>query len=161
MTNWFIFLSYIGSIKIYVLISLLLAGYFLIRRRFWISALLVVMLQGSHYINAILKIWYERQRPDIKTLVTATGYSFPSGHAMNAMSFLSFIAYVTITEHRLTLWQKIIVIFFTIFLILFIGISRIYLGVHYPSDVVAGFAAGGSWVVLCILFHRYFRTTAK
>lgn len=91
----------------------------------------------------MLKLWYERARPDVTQLVTATGYSFPSGHTMNATAFLGFIAYVTITEDRISLHKKLLIIFIASFVVLSISVSRIYLGVHYPSDILAGWAAGG------------------
>jgi membrane-associated phospholipid phosphatase len=156
LTSWFEAMSYIGSKKIYFPSLFLLAVYLLVRKRWLASLLLIVSLMGSRFLNYGLKIWYERPRPDINLLVTASGYSFPSGHAMNATAYLGFIAYLTITEHRLTLWQKVLLIIVTGFLILSIMISRVYLGVHYPSDILAGCAAGGSWLILCIFLHSRF-----
>lgn len=156
LTSYFIWMSYIGSKKVYFPVLFILLMYFLIRRRYMTAILLMINFYGSRYMNYMLKLWYERPRPDISQLVTATGYSFPSGHSMNAVAFLGFIAYITITEHRLQLHQKILLIFISCFLIFSISISRIYLGVHYPSDILAGWAAGGSWLVLCIMFHQTF-----
>ncbi|WP_028400717.1 phosphatase PAP2 family protein [Ectobacillus panaciterrae] len=158
LTKWFSFISYVGSIDVYFPFVCILASYFLIRKRFLASLLVVVSLYGSRYLNDALKLWYERPRPDINTLVTATGYSFPSGHAMSAAAFLGFVAYLAITEHRLLLWQKIGLIVFATLLIFSIAISRVYLGVHYPSDILAGCAAGGGWMLLCVLFHQRFRS---
>ncbi len=104
----------------------------------------------------MLKLWYERARPDVTRLVTATGYSFPSGHTMNATAFLGFIAYVTITEERISLHKKLLIILIASFVVLSISVSRIYLGVHFPSDILAGWATGGSWLVLCVIFHKAF-----
>ncbi len=105
---------------------------------------------GSRYLNSMLKLWYERPRPDVSQLVTATGYSFPSGHTMNATAFLGFIAYVTITEHRIALHKKVLIIFTACFVIFSISVSRIYLGVHYPSDILAGWAAGE---LACFMYY--------
>ncbi|MFX3623202.1 MAG: phosphatase PAP2 family protein [Ectobacillus sp.] len=156
LTNWFKAASYIGSIHMYLPLVYIFALYFLIRKQFWAAILLFISLYGSRYLNKALKLWYERPRPDINSLVTATGYSFPSGHAMNAVAFVGFVAYLAITEHRLKLWQKLILIIFASVLIFSIAISRVYLGVHYLSDILAGFAAGGSWLLLCILLHKRF-----
>jgi membrane-associated phospholipid phosphatase len=158
LTKWFRFMSYIGSVDVYFPFACMLASYFLIRKRFLAGLLVFVSLYGSRYLNRALKLWYERPRPDINTLVTATGYSFPSGHAMNAAAFLGFVAYLAITEHRLVLWQKIGLIVFASCLIFSIAVSRIYLGVHYPSDILAGLAAGCSWMLMCVILHRYFRS---
>ncbi|ENQ3106419.1 undecaprenyl-diphosphatase [Bacillus sp. 491mf] len=159
-TAYFVWMSYIGSKKVYFPVMFILFTYFLIRRRYMTAILLMINFYGSRYLNYILKAWYERTRPDISQLVTATGYSFPSGHAMNAVAFLGFIAYITITEHRLQLYQKLLLIVIACFLIFSISISRIYLGVHYPSDILAGWAAGGSWLILCIMFHQTFLSHA-
>ncbi|WP_425455833.1 phosphatase PAP2 family protein [Ectobacillus funiculus] len=155
-TMFFRLISDIGSIRLYAPLVCLLALYFLIRKRWLVVALLVVSLYGSRYLNFALKSWFERARPDIHTLVTATGYSFPSGHAMNATAFIGFIAYLAITEHRLELRQKAIIITVASLLIFSVTLSRVYLGVHYPTDILAGCAAGGAWLILCILFHQFF-----
>ena len=156
LTAYFIWMSYIGSKKVYFPLLLIGVMYLFIRKQFMSALLLAVNLYGSRYINSMLKLWYERTRPDVSPLITVTGYSFPSGHAMNAVAFLGFIAYMTITEHRITLHKKVLIIVTASFVIFSISLSRIYLGVHYPSDIVAGWAAGGSWLVLCIIFHQVF-----
>lgn len=156
LTSYFICMSYIGSKKVYFPLLIIGVMYMFIRKKFMSALLLVVNFYGSRYINSMLKLWYKRARPDISPLITVTGYSFPSGHAMNAVAFLGFIAYITITEHRISLHKKVLIIVTACFVIFSISLSRIYLGVHYPSDIVAGWAAGGSWLVLCIIFHKAF-----
>lgn len=156
LTTYFIWMSYIGSKKVYFPLLIIIVMYFLIRKKLLSALFLMINYYGSRYLNSMLKLWYERPRPDVSQLVTATGYSFPSGHTMNATAFLGFIAYVTITEHRIALHKKVLIIFTACFVIFSISVSRIYLGVHYPSDILAGWAAGGSWLVLCIIFHQAF-----
>lgn len=155
-TTFFMLISDIGSIRLYAPLVWLLALYHFIRKRWLVAILVFVSLYGSRYLNFALKSWFERARPDIHTLVTATGYSFPSGHAMNATAFIGFIAYLAITEHRLELRQKAIIITVASLFIFSVALSRVYLGVHYPSDILAGCAAGGAWLILCILFHQFF-----
>ncbi|MDG4656387.1 phosphatase PAP2 family protein [Ectobacillus antri] len=149
-------MTYVGSIRMYVPLLCIVSVYFAMRKKFLNIYLLLLNLWGSRYLNQLLKLWYQRPRPDIHTLTTATGYSFPSGHAMNAAAFLGFIAYLIITEHQLRLWQKMILLMFTTLMILSISISRVYLGVHYPTDIIAGSAAGIAWLLLCVLFHQRF-----
>ncbi|PEB51062.1 phosphoesterase [Bacillus pseudomycoides] len=156
VTSYFIWMSYIGSKRIYFPLLIIMVMYFLIRKKLLSALFLMINYYGSRYFNNMLKLWYERPRPDVSQLVTATGYSFPSGHAMNATAFLGFVAYVTITEHRIALHKKLLIIFITCFLVFSISVSRVYLGVHYPSDILAGWAAGGSWLILCIIFHQAF-----
>lgn len=104
---------------------------------------------GGAVLNYVLKNLFERARPDAFQLVAAGGYSFPSGHAMVSLCFYGMVAFLlarTIPSWR---WRYFLVIV-TVFLIILIGISRIYLGVHYPSDVVAGYTGGTMWLMFCI-----------
>lgn len=110
---------------------------------------------GTPILNTILKLSFHRVRPNLHRLIEIGGYSFPSGHSMNAVSVYCVIAYL--------LWNqipgrigRIVLIITTSLFILMIGISRIYLGVHYPSDVLAGYLASSSWILAVIWFyHKY------
>jgi len=106
---------------------------------------------GGVLLNILLKNDYHRMRPDFfPPLVRAHGYSFPSGHAMGAMLFfgsMAYVAYFTFEESRALRW---ITIFVCVAWILLIGASRVYLGVHYVSDVLAGYAAGFGWMMICL-----------
>jgi len=105
----------------------------------------------------VLKTAFQRARPDIQHLIAVGGYSFPSGHAMVATVFygmLGYLIWLNLRERSKTAW---IVPVLTALLIFSIGVSRIYLGVHFPSDVLAGFAAGGLWLTGCIVGLHAFR----
>jgi len=107
-------------------------------------------------INILLKDFFRRPRPDFLPLIHESSYSFPSGHAMNSFVFytcVSFFIFHKMKNKKL----GFILIIASILLILLIGISRIYLGVHYPSDVIAGYFAGLMWFVLVLLFERTIR----
>ena len=100
-------------------------------------------------INYVLKSIFTRPRPFDLMLIFENGYSFPSGHAMVSLSFYGFIIYLI---NKLNL-DKTIKIFFSIllvFLILLIGLSRIYLGVHYPSDVLAGYIVSLAYLIIYV-----------
>lgn len=104
-------------------------------------------------LNLLLKDMFQRPRPTFMPLIHETSYSFPSGHAMNSFVFYMSLAYFIFHNTRK---KKLSVILTCVFglLILLIGISRIYLGVHYPSDVLAGYAAGLLWFCLVLLFEK-------
>ena len=109
----------------------------------------VATMAGGAVLNALLKLYYHRARPD-SPLVLAHGYSFPSGHSMTAMAFygtLAYVIYFSAEGHRIV---RIIAVAACALMVIAIGASRIYLGVHYFSDVVAGYAAGLCWASVCI-----------
>jgi len=144
-------ITQMGSPAIMISIAIVVWFYlFKVQKHFWDSSILITALVGSWTMNEILKRAFHRARPDIVKLIKVTGYSFPSGHAMVSFAFYGILAYLMWLNIR-TKPLKYFSILFCSFLILAIGISRIYLGVHYPSDVLAGFAAGGLWLVGCIL----------
>ena len=106
-------------------------------------------------LNLLLKGFFERERPVFYRLIEENGYSFPSGHSMSAMIFYISLAVILAKISKSKMVDIIIGILFAILIIL-IGISRIYLGVHYPSDVLAGFAAGGFVVCICSIALNYY-----
>ena len=116
---------------------------------------MAICLAGAGLLSFLLKNTFQRLRPDTFFLVTETSFSFPSGHALATMCFYGMLAFFIMRETSswpLRLWVATL----TLFLSLAIGISRIYLGVHYPTDVVAGYAVGFMWLTFCIsLLLRY------
>lgn len=110
---------------------------------------LALSFAGGAVLNYVLKNLFERARPDAFHLVSATGYSFPSGHAMVSLCFYGMLAFLLARIIPSWRWRYFLVIV-TVLLIIAIGISRIYLGVHYPSDVVAGYTGGTMWLMFCI-----------
>lgn len=97
-------------------------------------------------MNEIVKFIFQRQRPVVIPLVEASGFSFPSGHSMISMSFYGLIIYFAYISVKRNWVRNFMVSFFSL-LIYLIGVSRVYLGVHYASDVLAGFCAGLVWVI--------------
>lgn len=123
-----------------------------IARYWWSAALTVVATGGAAALETLLKLVIGRPRPHLFAhVVTADGSSFPSGHATNACAFALVTLYVLwhVVQHRgLTAAAALLLIAF----VLLVGLSRVVLGVHYPSDVVGGFALGGAWVGIVIAF---------
>ncbi|MCI1696305.1 phosphatase PAP2 family protein [Aneurinibacillus aneurinilyticus] len=167
VTKGAIFITHIGSGATLVCMMLLVGSYLLFRlKHIWETVILATSLLGGALLNGILKFIFRRTRPDIEHLVEVGGYSFPSGHAMVSAAFygmLGYLLWINLRE-RSKLKLSWCVVVLTLTLIIAIGISRIYLGVHFPSDVVAGFAAGGAWVASCIVaLHviRYYKGERK
>lgn len=130
----------LAGITIVVVAALFVRGY-----RLWATYLLVTAGTGA-LLNLLLKEWFARERPDLsEALRHATGYSFPSGHSMGAMFVFAAIGWLAV--RILPSWRRDSVsIALATTLITAVGVSRLYLGVHWFSDVVGGFAAGVAWV---------------
>ncbi|MGC9527554.1 MAG: phosphatase PAP2 family protein [Limnospira sp.] len=108
-----------------------------------------VALGGVALINHSLKYVFGRHRPELwERIIDVNFNSFPSGHAMISLVVYGMIAYWLSVQFRPWQW---LIIPATIVLIIAIGFSRLYLGVHWPTDVIAGYAAGLVWLVACIL----------
>lgn len=116
----------------------------------------LTVLIGSDFLNSAVKEVYQRIRPtEIDHLIEQGGHAFPSGHAMGSMIVYGGLLFLIIrflnTRRQNNNWMKWVLGFIIGLLILMIGLSRIYLGVHYPSDVIAGFSLGFAWLSLSIV----------
>jgi membrane-associated phospholipid phosphatase len=134
-----------GTVGMGALVATVLAA-LMARRRYRWAAYLAITSVGGALLNQLLKFHYLRERPDLKAAVLdAMGYSFPSGHAMSGTIILGALAYLAARSIRE--WKnKSAALSALATFALAIGISRVYLGVHWTSDVGAGFAAGLLWV---------------
>jgi membrane-associated phospholipid phosphatase len=147
------FITFFASRQFLTPAALLLGAYFLfIRKHHWHSIKVPVVALGSITLNVVLKQFFDRPRPMLP-VVEASGLSFPSGHSMVAASFYGLIIYLTWHYIRNPVLRYFMVGFWIAFIIV-IGFSRIYLRVHYATDVLAGFAAGFLWVMVGLYFLR-------
>ena len=150
VTSVMLFLSVIGNYHVMITANLLLIGYFLfIRKHRWYSIKIPAISLSSVLLMTMLKTLFNRPRPLIPLMEPATGLSFPSGHAMMSATFFGLLIYF-IYRKQLPSTIKIISITLLVVLIVSIGISRIYLKVHYASDVIAGFCMGIIWLTIAI-----------
>lgn len=107
---------------------------------------------GAGLGTFLVKHLFNRERPSIiPRLIEVSGFSYPSGHSFGATSFYLTLMFL-IWRHFQSLRDRFIILFFTLLLILFVCFSRLYLGVHYPSDVLSGFFLGAAWVCLLTTF---------
>lgn len=157
LTSYFVAVTHIGDVYGYLAALIICISAFLMVFKNWQFVLqlgIVMVLALSS--NIILKKFINRSRPEIEHLVTVETLSYPSGHAMTAMAFYGFLIYLFYRFRMPLFWKYSIILLFA-FLIISIGISRIYLGVHFPSDIIGGFIAGFIWVVFCALIFNVFR----
>ena len=133
---------------------MLLIVYFLfIKKHRWYSIKVPVIAIGGVLLMFILKQLFNRARPLMPLLEPVQGLSFPSGHALMSMSFYGLLIFLVWenVSNQVSKWILSILLFT---FILLIGFSRIYLRLHYFSDVIAGFAAGIIWLSLSIWMIR-------
>ena len=114
-----------------------------------IALYIFINLASAFAINETAKTIFTRSRPIGINLIEETGFSFPSGHSMISLSFYGFIAYL-LSKNTKNKYQKITIITITTLIILTIGFSRIYLGVHYLSDIIAGFLLASIYLIIYI-----------
>lgn len=150
----FQFITELGDLYGYLILGALCGIGFYLKFKNWqyvLEMLFVIIIAGLS--NLALKQVINRARPDAAHLVAVETLSYPSGHAMGAIAFYGFLIYL-FYNFKMNAWLKSSIILIFGFLILAIGISRIYLGVHYPSDVIGGFIAGFIWIIFCIILFQ-------
>lgn len=139
----------LGSTTVVTLITLAVLGYLLIDGKRAMALFVLVAVAGGAALSSLMKLGFERPRPDLVAhLVDVHTLSFPSGHAMvSAVTYLTLGALLAQVQARTRL--KAYIVGIAVVLTVLIGVSRIYLGVHWPSDVVAGWSAGTAWATAC------------
>ncbi|MDX5436692.1 MAG: phosphatase PAP2 family protein [Pontibacter sp.] len=118
----------------------------------WYGLKVLVISFSSSILNQLLKRVFERPRPDI-AMLQQTGLSFPSGHAMIGGAFYGLLIYIVWKTVPVKVWRYILTFLLTA-LILLIGYSRVYLRVHYATDVLAGYALGLLWLIVSVRLMR-------
>lgn len=139
----------LGSFAFLGLMFLSTIGYLVLLRKGGLAILTAVSVLGGAILSTVLKIAFDRPRPDVVAhaaeVFTA---SFPSGHAMlSAVTFLTLGALLTRVHADRRV--KVYVMAMAVFLTVIVGLSRLYLGVHYPTDVLAGWCLGAAWAATC------------
>lgn len=126
------------------------------REHYWLLAMLLA-IPGGMAVNVMLKHSFQRARPVFETpLVELTTYSFPSGHAASSTLFYGFVAAYLLV--RVVGWrQRLGIVAAALLMVLLVGASRVYLGAHYPTDILAAMCSGLAWLAICITGVSTFR----
>lgn len=150
VNNLMLFITYLGKGEV-IIFSLIIVSIILIllKQRFYFFSLLASVIGGEIFVSIIKNI-IDRPRPAlIDTLVVENSWSFPSGHTFTAISFYGLLTFF-IAHNLKKRWQRIIAYTIGLFLIILIGISRILLGAHWPSDVLASLFSGIAWISILV-----------
>ena len=150
-TNTFKAVSFICSPKFMIVLNVLLFIFIILKKKYKLF-IIVLSSISSVIINNLVKIIVRRERPDYLRMVMEKSYSFPSGHAMISALFFGSIIYL-VNKYNLK-YKKLITFSLSTFVLL-VGISRIYFGVHYLTDVVGGYLLG--FIVLFLIIHLFER----
>ncbi len=144
----------LGGFTVLTLLTTVLVGYLLLARKARAALLVLGSVLGAVALSYLLKDLFGRARPAlVPHLVVVHSASFPSGHAMlSASVYLTLGALLARLQARLVL--KAYALLCALLLSFLVGVSRVYVGVHWPTDVLAGWAAGGAWAALCWLVAR-------
>jgi undecaprenyl-diphosphatase len=150
-------LTALGGVLLTTLVTLLAASFFLLDHRPRAAGFFVAAIVGGVAVTFALKAGFDRPRPDlVARQMEALSASFPSGHsATAAVVYLTLGAFVARALPKLRL--RVLVMAAAIVITLAIGVSRVYLGVHWPTDVLAGWTVGAVWALSCWLLERDFR----
>jgi undecaprenyl-diphosphatase len=139
----------LGGAGVLTILTLAAAGFLALQRKRWLALYLLAAVASGVIVSTMLKLGFDRPRPDLvphgQIVYTS---SFPSGHSMlSAVVFLTLGTLLASGQRNLRLRAYLIVL--AVFLTAVVGVSRVYLGVHWPTDVLAGWTAGAAWALLC------------
>jgi membrane-associated phospholipid phosphatase len=149
-THIMVFFSFLASQYFLIAANALLGLYFLVLRKDKWSCIRVVAISLSSYcVMSLLKLYFHRARPMHPVHNAASGYSFPSGHALSAMTFYGVLIYL-VARHIRNRTVKWVLTILLAGMILLIGLSRVYLRVHYGTDVLAGYCFGFIWLMISL-----------
>ncbi len=161
LTTFFLIVTAFGSVEVIVLLGVVMATFLAWGRRWLFLGSWLAAVAGSAVLNQLLKGLFARPRPHFEhPLLVETSYSFPSGHAMESFVVYGMLAYFAVLALR-TWESRVGVVLGAALLVVLIGFSRMYLGVHYLSDVLAGYAAGGVWLSTLITGAETIRRSKK
>jgi undecaprenyl-diphosphatase len=157
LTTFLTLITDIGSPLGTGILTAITFGLLVWRKHYSLAWLLVILVGGSAILDETLKLIFQRTRP---TLLIGgqhlSSYSFPSGHATGSICFYGFLIWLSLNFIKVPL-LKWLAVAGSVLMILLVGFSRIYLGVHYPTDVLGGYLSGGSWLIIFLTGYSIYK----
>lgn len=148
-TKWLLNISFLGKHSFLIPANISLLVLFAVQKNKHIFLRLLVLALSSVAVMSLIKRLVQRIRPENGMIEGVTNFSFPSGHAFMSVAFYGFLIWWTISVIKQQ-QLRIAVILFLVLLIIMIGYSRVYLRMHYATDVLAGFTGGTAWLLGCL-----------
>jgi undecaprenyl-diphosphatase len=154
-------LTSLGSPSVLALVTVAAVGYLWLERERGTALFVILAIAGGAALETLLKLDFARPRPELVShLVDVNSFSFPSGHAtMATITYLTLGVLLAQVQQRRRM--KLYVLAVATFLALLVGISRVYLGVHWPTDILAGWCLGAAWALACWLTATLFYDRGK
>ena len=154
LTNFMLVITFLGKHDLLIPLNFVLIAFFIYRKERWFATRIAALSLSSLLLMFMLKFFFQRNRPLQPVIDDVSGYSFPSGHALISVVFYGLFIHMIWHEVK-SKWLRIVLIAVLATLILLIAFSRVYLNVHFASDVIAGIAVGFIWLVLSLnIIHR-------
>lgn len=150
-------LSWPGFMPEAGIISAIVLAWLYVRRLFWEAIVALVSGGGGEIVGQVIKHVVDRPRPSanlVNVVAKLTSYSFPSGHVLYYTTFVGFLFFLTFTLARPRPWRAALLVVLGA-MVLLIGVSRVYEGEHWPSDVVAAYLLGSIWLSLSVMLYRW------
>lgn len=144
-------LTALGGVAVLTLVTLFAAGFLVSVRKPALALFVLASVGGGALVSSILKSFFLRPRPQlVEHLVQVNSASFPSGHAMN--SAVVYLTLGALLARSMSNWRaRVYLLLVSMVLVVLIGFTRIFVGVHWPTDVLAGWSVGAAWAILCSL----------
>lgn len=159
ITEAFLAITSLGKLEVVITFLICIILLLIIYKKWSSVSQLLVAVLGSQSLIWLAKIFFQRERPG-GAVYLESSFSFPSGHAAIAIVFYGFVT-ILVYQNIKPLVLKKLVVFVLITIIFLIGFSRMYLGVHYLSDVFAGYLLGLTWLGISVLFRRIYMTSCQ
>jgi membrane-associated phospholipid phosphatase len=149
LTSLMSFITFLGKHDLLIPLNIILILFFVYKKEKWFATRIAALSLSSLLLMLTLKLFFQRARPDLPVIGDVSGFSFPSGHALISVVFYGLFIHMVWHEVK-TKWLRTLLIILLSILIVLIAFSRVYLRVHYASDVIAGIAVGFIWLVLSL-----------
>ena len=154
-------LTYLGSAYGIVIISLCIIGALWLLKKYVDIGMYAAVLIGASVMVLTFKLFFHQLRPQVfPPLVHETNYSFPSGHSLTSFAVWGFVAWWIVSHGPRQVWRWLLGVL-CVLVAAMVALSRLYLGVHWPTDVLAGFFLGFGWVAVCAVGHRWLTRHAR
>ncbi|MEK3886142.1 phosphatase PAP2 family protein [Bacillus sp. FSL K6-3431] len=155
LNDLFFFFTDIGLIKFLLPLAVIVTAFLLIKKRYLESIFVMLAFWGVRGVNYMMKEFFERERPSFHSLIEVGDYSFPSGHAMNSIAFMGFLFYLFAHILKVGIKHWLLWLSTTLIIVILIAVSRVYLGVHYLTDVVAGACCGILYLFIVVYLYKF------